>query len=144
MAAYLDSRIMSPRRQRMLGSCDKTAGCRPRRLPTCFDLPDIPLFSTQMSRNGQDAFFASPSHVSKTDCCLNLRGKDRADDFEESTTKGFLFQGDAVSDKPSSRGNTFDMLDVTKCQWAVGHRYHRENLCHTVSYELIRTRNLTG
>ena len=94
--------------------------------------PPSPLFcQDQMSRNDQeDAFFASPSHVSKTDCCLNLRGKDRADDFEGLTTKGFLFQGDAGSDMrmPASGGNTFDMLDVTKRQWAIGHRYHRENL----------------
>ena len=124
---------MSPRRQRMLERYDKTAGCTdPDDCPHSFDLPAIPPFLRhQMSRDDQeDAFFASPSHVSKTDCCLNLRGKDRADDFEESTTKGFLFQGDAGSDMPmpASKGNTFDMLDVTKCQWAVGHRYHRENL----------------
>ena len=49
-------------------------------------------------------------------------------------TKDFLFQGDAVSDSDADarRGNTFDMLDVTKCQWAVGHTYPPEK-----SYELI-------
>ena len=43
-------------------------------------------------------------------------------------TKDFLFQGDAVSDSDADarRGNTFDMLDVTKCQWAVGHTYPPE------------------
>ena len=39
-----------------------------------------------------------------------------------------MFQGDAVSDKPASRGNTFDMLDVTKCQWAVGHIFDTRDL----------------
>ena len=127
------SQIMSPRRQRMLERCDKTAGCTdPDDCPHSFDLPAIPPFlPDQMSRNDQeDAFFASPSHVSKTDCCLNLRGKTEQMILRNRRQRAFCFKATpALTCRcQASRGNTFDMLDVTKCQWAVGHRYHRENL----------------
>ena len=71
------SRIMSPRRQRMSGRCDKTAAADDADCPHSFDQPTTSFLFAAKCRQDQDAFFCIRYDVGETDCCLNLRKKQK-------------------------------------------------------------------